>query len=308
MKKKLIILTVIFLLFLIPGLLLNTQRGLHFGDDFWREKDGMYICGSNRIHPFGDSFELMLDGHEMTVSMSSVENGAYRCDFSDGTALEFTLDEISSPMISVSDTLLSSDCRLILTDIAHPSLTYATPGETTVEYYTDETGKCVGEMSLLMSEDGEYITGYEWFYDSERPEEPKPVLLYDGIRLDYDNTWNTLYVNPDGDYLMDPDDLFYVRVSYDHQIGKQALARLLMDTAEGRTELRGIAWIALLYAAVYWLGAATILWPEQMAFFGSRWRYRTDPELSDDGLIFQTLGGYICIVGSLALLFMPLFL
>ena len=268
----------------------------------------MYTCGSDRIVPSGNLFNLTLDGREITVSMSTSETGTYRFDFGDGTALDIMPETEVYPMLSAGGTLRFGDSKLILADINHPALRYAAPGETTVEYYTDENGKRVGEMSILMSEAGEYITGYEWFYDNERPAEPEPILLYDGIHLNYNDAWSALYIHPDGSYLLNPEDLFYIHTEYNERTGKQALVGLLMDMAEGRAEPRGIAWAALLYAVVYWIGAATLLWPEQMAFLGSRWRYSSEPELSDEGLIFECLGGAIAMIGSIVLLFMPLFM
>lgn len=309
MKKKLIILTAVFLLFLIPGLLFNTQRGLYFGNDFWRKTDGGYVCGSDRIVPSDTSFALTLNGKEMSVAMTAAEDGAYRFDFSDGTALEFTQDNVPYTMISVGSTLLYSSGELILTDVDHPSLTYAHPADTVVEYYYDESGTKVGEAAFLSAENGETIGMYEWFYaDGERPAEPEPILLYDGVRLNYDDLWNSRYVNADGEYLLNAQDLFYIRTDSYSSIGKSPLVRLLLDMREGEAEARGVGWVALLYALVYWIGAATLLWPEEMAFFGSRWRYSTEPELSDDGLMFQYIGGVIAMIGSVVLLFMPLFM
>jgi len=57
---------------------------------------------------------------------------------------------------------------------------------------------------------------------------------------------------------------------------------------------------------LYALGVASILWPEKVHFFGSRWRY-AHAELSSDGIAVQILSGIANIVLAIVLMYMPLF-
>ena len=63
---------------------------------------------------------------------------------------------------------------------------------------------------------------------------------------------------------------------------------------------------ALVGALLYVVGAAAFLWPEQTYFLGSRWRFNV-AELSEDGKLMQKAGGVITMLGSIILMFYPLF-
>lgn len=89
-------------------------------------------------------------------------------------------------------------------------------------------------------------------------------------------------------------------------IGRGALADALCRMDTNATEPRGSAAVPFVGALLYALGAAAFLWPEQTYFFGSRWRFNV-AELSDDGKLMQKAGGVITMLGSIVLMFYPLF-
>ena len=57
---------------------------------------------------------------------------------------------------------------------------------------------------------------------------------------------------------------------------------------------------------IYALGIASFFWPEEVCFFGRRWRY-ANAELSYDGVIVQRIGGVLCALAGIVLLYAPLF-
>ena len=89
-------------------------------------------------------------------------------------------------------------------------------------------------------------------------------------------------------------------------IGRGALADALCRMDTNATEPRGSAAVPFVGALLYVVGAAAFLWPEQTYFFGSRWRFNV-AELSDDGKLMQKAGGVITMLGSIVLMFYPLF-
>ena len=89
-------------------------------------------------------------------------------------------------------------------------------------------------------------------------------------------------------------------------IGRGALANALCRMDTDATETRGSTAVPFVGALLYVVGAAAFLWPEQTYFFGSRWRFNV-AELSDDGKLMQKAGGVITMLGSIVLMFYPLF-
>ena len=59
-----------------------------------------------------------------------------------------------------------------------------------------------------------------------------------------------------------------------------------------------------MFVFVYLAGAALFLWPERIAFFGSRWMYRSEPELSDAGLMWEQFGGLLLMGAAVVTLFL----
>ena len=85
------------------------------------------------------------------------------------------------------------------------------------------------------------------------------------------------------------------------------LADALYGMYAGATEPRGEWGMVWIYALLYWMGLAAILWPEETHFLFSRWAYR-NAELSDAGIAMQRLGGGVAMVASVVVLFLPLFI
>ena len=85
------------------------------------------------------------------------------------------------------------------------------------------------------------------------------------------------------------------------------LADALYGMYAGATEPRGEWGMVWIYALLYWMGLAAILWPEETHFLFSRWAYR-NAELSDAGMAMQRLGGGVAMVASVVVLFLPLFI
>lgn len=138
-----------------------------------------------------------------------------------------------------------------------------------------------GERARVEYDDGTVIEGvwnadYMWLTD----ENGRPVFWNDGV---------TVVINGD-------------TVS----IGRDALADALCRMDTNATETRGSAAVPLVGALLYIVGAAAFLWPEQTYFLGSRWRFNV-AELSDDGKLMQKAGGVITMLGSIVLMFYPLF-
>jgi len=171
--------------------------------------------------------------------------------------------------------------------------------------FYDTEGNEIGESIHLLA-DGQTIHYREVFYDyPERGgQEPEVLLLENGARVPHG--YDYIYVNEAGEYLLNDSPLFFVH-GYDMQVNKNVFANELVSLASSKPEHRGEAWIVVLYILFYALGAATILWPEKLAFLGHRWRFATEPELSDAGLAMELLGGVIIIIMSIVMLFAPVF-
>ena len=85
------------------------------------------------------------------------------------------------------------------------------------------------------------------------------------------------------------------------------LADALYGMYAGATEPRGEWGMVWIYALLYWMGLAAILWPEETHFLFSRWAYR-NAELSDAGIAMQRLDGGVAMAASVVVLFLPLFI
>ena len=104
---------------------------------------------------------------------------------------------------------------------------------------------------------------------------------------------------------MNPNRLFMISDGQGN-ISKSGLLQALVKVAEGEVEQRGHLSLAAAYIFFYALGTAVLLWPEKMAFLGNRWRFRYEPELSDEGLVMEMLGGVVIIGMAVVTLFLPL--
>lgn len=85
-----------------------------------------------------------------------------------------------------------------------------------------------------------------------------------------------------------------------------SLSNALYHMAEGNCEKRGHALEIVMAMLIYALGVASFFWPEEVHFFGCRWRY-ANAELSYEGLIVQKISGVACGLVGIVLLYAPLF-
>lgn len=114
-------------------------------------------------------------------------------------------------------------------------------------------------------------------------------------------------MNADGSFLDADPIIVLVGNKLAEPLGKTALADRFFDIWKYGGEQWGPLWFPLMMGVVYVLGVVQILWPEETYFFLSRWRY-THAELSEDGLVVQKLGGWVALIGSVALMYGPLFI
>ena len=85
-----------------------------------------------------------------------------------------------------------------------------------------------------------------------------------------------------------------------------SLSNILYHMVEGICEQRGHFVVILMAMVIYALGIASFFWPEEVHFFGNRWRY-ANAELSDDGILVQKISGVACAIAGVVLLYAPLF-
>ena len=85
-----------------------------------------------------------------------------------------------------------------------------------------------------------------------------------------------------------------------------SLSNILYHMVEDICEQRGYLVTVLMAMVIYALGIASFFWPEEVYFFGRRWRY-ANAELSYDGVIVQRIGGVVCALAGIVLLYAPLF-
>jgi len=169
-------------------------------------------------------------------------------------------------------------------------------------------GSVVGETVTTLTEDGVVLDWKDvWF---ELPElstpEKQTVVLQNGLRIAEGELDRYLFVNAAGEYLIEPNDPTVIQTDWGWR-SRSDLLPLMLSVASGKTQRWGSPWSAVLYTLLYALGAASLLWPNQMAFFGRRWQFRTEPELSEDGVHAMNIGSFIILGMAILMLFMPIF-
>lgn len=313
MKRKCIILGSIFVFFLILGIWLNGQKGMNLMSDFWvQRKDGSLTHQDNRIYCFNTEgvkrFEISLGETTFTATIEEQEDGWYM-ESDIGWGIKIPSENYLSVVVGVgSDTIWIGDAQIIIHDMENMGLHFEAVQEEQWNYIYDGEGKKkVGESYHLISESGQTISYREIWYDNPEqntPEQPVEVIK-NGITLNSDNYQTTLYINEKGEYLLNPKSLFMLSDSLGY-ISKSGLAQALVKVAEGEVEQRGHLSLVVAYIFFYVLGTAVLLWPQKMAFLGNRWRYRSEPELSDEGLVMEMIGGVVIIGMAVVTLFLPL--
>ena len=312
MKRKCIILGSIFMFFLVLGIWLNGQKGMNLMSDFWvLEKDGSFTHQDNRIlcvnTEAGNRFEIALGKTVLTVTIEEQEDGWYM-ESDKGWGIKIPSENYLSVLVGVAGgTIWVGDAQITIHDVETMDLNFEAVKEEEKNFIYDENGKPIGESYHLISESGKTISYREVWYDSpeyDSPQQPVEVIK-DGITLDSEKHQNKLYVNEKGEYLMNPTSLFMISDGQGY-ISKAGLVQTLVKVVEGKVEQRGHLSLAAAYIFFYVLGTAILLWPEKMAFLGNRWRYRSEPELSDEGLVMEMLGGVVIICMAVVILFLPL--
>jgi len=305
MRKKALIVGAVFVFFLVVGLWYNLTPGRYFGDDFWRLKDGAYIAwNGDSIRPNDDgTFALRFADRDLMAVLDETEAG-FRVDFSDGWAIE--QGSMNAQIwAEIGGVMLSGDTKYILTDMEKANLRFGRVVEEVSKPFYGEDGKAVGESRYFVTETGESVGWQEIWY--EQPEfstpEQQTLLLEEGTALKSDDFYHSLMKNEDGDYLMNAQDARMMEMSGNAWRDRGSVAAFLIRMTKNEPDRRGHIEAVFLYALVYLLGAANFLWPEKLAFFGSRWQFRNEPELSDEGLFMMQLGSVVSMVLGIILLF-----
>ena len=120
-----------------------------------------------------------------------------------------------------------------------------------------------------------------------------------------------VYLNESGEYLLDSHTLGKIATATSggySSIDRRGLTHFLVRIGSGAIERRSetmdmqIFLSVLLYAA----GALQLFLPQELAFFGSRWLFRNEPELSDSGRAAMLIGGGVVMVFAIIILFIGL--
>lgn len=309
MKKKALVLAAVFVLFFSAGLAYNQQQGLYCWDTFWRiDKEGVYHSpsGDTVRARSGSEVEMVLSGKRLTATLEKGADQVDRICFSDGWAVE----ALHKPHLTVEigGVLLMHGAAYTLTDPEAAGLRFAPVFQTEITPFHDENGHKVGETITLLDKHGTVLDYQERWYGQpplSTPEKER-FVLHSGARFNSDDAAHMLFVNDAGEYLLEPERLTLVQTG-DGWRSRAALFDLLLSAAQGAREPRGHAYVLLLYVILYAMGALSFLWPEQAAFFGTRWKYQTEPELSDTGLLAMQAGSVLTMLLAAVLLFLPLF-
>jgi len=311
-KKTLIALLVAFVLLFMLAIPLHLQKGLTWNDTFWRQIDlQTFRSGKNSIHfeetAHGTVFDVTLGGESLQLVMTQTDEGQYHFDSGEGWAIALS----DSPYFAYSVggvTYYMGEAPLIVTDAESPLYQFA-PCHLETSYFHDESGKIVGEHIDLITESGYYLQSYETFYD--HPESstqlPEPILFETGLHITMQDAGNMLYVNAQGEYLTNAERLLLIKTGENTWHSKAGLTHFLVDVTQNKAARRGHMLAFVLYIFLYLFGLCMLKWPEQMAFLGSRWQYRYEPELSDAGLLSMQISAFLLIAAGVVLLFVPLF-
>lgn len=307
MKKMLSAMITVFVLLLTVGLWFNLRRGLYFWDEFFvlsGENTYTSSSGSIRFLP-PDSFDVRFGDHALTATLADLGDDRVSIHFSDGVTL--TSDSRSLFSIAVAnggEVFFGGKAQYIISDLSALPLRFEKAAEPIRTPFYDEKGTQIGESITLLSLSGEFIDSRE-IYDSA-PEwnmpQKREIILRDGIQLDSDVLEQALFRNEAGEYLMNPDAL--TMLPFDSgMISRRLFFSPMLRVLEGETEQRGNLFCVLFFAFFYWFGALPVLFPEQAAFFGSRWKYNSEPELSEAGRFMTQAGGAVTMILSVVFLF-----
>ena len=308
-KKTLAILFVIlaYLGFLTASIVLGSQQGLYFQGAFWRYTgDDIRSPGGDRIHRTdADSFDLYLGGNSLTAVKTALPDGGMRMDYSDGWAVEWSADE---PFwFGFDDYIWGSEARLILTDAAAQGFRFAAAASEERSPIYDQNGNVVGEAVQILSADGVYLDSYETWPGKPQFSTPErtAVVLEDGAVIP---EGDVVFMNEGGEYLVNshnPGRLNMGIPSGYSSVDRRSLSHFLMRIAEGEIERRSETMDMQVFLSVllYGAGALQLFLPQELAFFGARWRFKNEPELSESGRAAMLIGGGVIMVIAVIMLF-----
>lgn len=307
MKKTIAVLAGIFVLFLCVGIWFNFQQGFFFDESFWRvRRDGSVASGyGDRIMPLHDGgFELDFSDAKLHVRAQWVSDEVCQITFSDGVAVE--IRQRSDIPVEAGGFLLGADVEYIIMDANAGNWRFAPAGSTETGEIFDENNRVIGEYTHILTAEGETIDYREDFYDFPELSSPKKesLVFHNGMRLTESDISSKLLVNDEGEYLIDSHRVDKIAFSPGNFISRWYVASFLMEFGEGQPESRGSGAALLLFAMLYAMGAVGFLYPEQMAFFGSRWQFKGEPELSDAGLFAAKAGSVVVMAAAVMLLFL----
>ena len=309
-KKTIVILLCALILLPVFALPIHLQTGFSWNYDFWKlTSENTYVANRKNTFRFLQSdsethFDVTLNGKSIHLQMTETGENQYRFD-GDGWAMEITDTPFAS--VRINGTFYSmGDETLIVTNAQSPVYHFA-PCHFETSYFENEEGKRLGEHIDLVTDTSYYISSYEIWY--EQPEMssflPEPILFNEGLRITNDRA---LYVNEQGEYLTNAQYLFMLETSPDSYCSKADLLRFLLKATKASPPLRGDLICFVFYFVFCLIGLCMLIWPEQLAFFGSRWIYRHEPELSDMGLLSMYISAGVIILVGIVLLYLPLFI
>ena len=307
MKKKVTVLVAIYILFFLLGLWFNHQRGVADYDQFWKLKqDGWFTspAGDRIRYSSTSGFDLVLNDQSLSASLERHSDGGYRVTFSDGWALE----TVNFPYlaIEVGGVWLSHDLVYELSDLDAAELSFAPAVEQTEPIY-DGNNQQIGQFVHLVTSTGETVDYREIYFDQPELSTPEreTVVLKNGVRIQDADIHNVLFTNEKGEYLLRSDKLTMINVK-GGQRSRSTLIPLMINISEDKVEQRGHIAMVFPFTLLYLVGSLSFLYPQHAAFFGSRWKYQTEPELSDLGLLSIQFGSILMIILAVVMLFVPL--
>lgn len=305
-KHKGFLFAALYILLIALAIPLHTQKGIEWNERFYRQSDdGVFFANKHNRFSFSKAadktvFDLTVNGYACRAEMTVTNEGLYRFDFNDGFSVHI------SPNTDAGN-------YIVVNDLSKTPLTFSPYIIEKTPFFDGETGKKqIGEWITYETENGQHIYGWERWYDASFPAYPPTfVTLSDGAVIDRAALYNSsiLYVNEQNEILTNQELLYAFPSDYpEERIHRQSHCHLMINTAvHERVAARGhIAPFFL--SLLYFLGVAQFLWPQQLAFFGSRWQYRYEPELSDAGLAMTKFSAVLVMLISVFPLFLPLFL
>lgn len=160
MKKKVTVLVVIYILFLLLGLWFNLQRGVADYDQFWKLKqDGWYTspAGDRIRYSSTSGFDMILNDRSLSASLTRRSDGGYRVAFSDGWALETA--NFPYLAIEVGGVWLSHDLVYELTDLDAQGLALRPLWSRSNRFMMEATNKSVNLFTLSLPQERLLTTG-----------------------------------------------------------------------------------------------------------------------------------------------------